>query len=156
MFDALTTKLTGVFQRLSGKGHLSEKDVDEALKEVRVALLEADVNFRVARDLVARVREKLVGTQVQQGLDPAQQVVKVVNEELTAVLSGGEHRLRPAPKTPSVIMLVGLQGSGKTTTVRLWGGTMQCPTCHNPHMNSGIGLVYSTSYGKLCVSCHKK
>ncbi|MSP78298.1 MAG: signal recognition particle protein [Dehalococcoidia bacterium] len=116
MFDALTAKLTGVFQRLSGKGHLSEKDVDEALREVRVALLEADVNFRVARDLVARVREKLLGVELQQGLNPAQQVVKVVNDELTAVLSGGDHKLKPSPQAPTIIMLVGLQGSGKTTT----------------------------------------
>ncbi|MBM3946096.1 MAG: hypothetical protein FJ315_01685 [SAR202 cluster bacterium] len=115
MFDALTTKLNAVFQKLGGKGHLTEKDVDEALREVRLALLEADVNFRVARDMVARVREKTVGTVVLQGINPAQQVVKAVDEELTAVLSGGEHRLRPSPKPPTVVMLVGLQGSGKTT-----------------------------------------
>jgi len=116
MFDALTNKLTAVFQKLGGKGHLGEKDVDEALREVRMALLEADVNFRVARDLVARVREKTVGSPLMQGLNPAQHVVKTVNEELTAVLSGGEHRMRPSPRPPTVVMLVGLQGSGKTTT----------------------------------------
>ncbi|MSQ11333.1 MAG: signal recognition particle protein [Dehalococcoidia bacterium] len=115
-FETLTGKLTAVFQRLSGKGHLGEKDVDEALKEVRVALLEADVNFRVARDLVAKVREKTVGSPLLQGLNPAQHVVKVVNEELAAVLSGGEHKLTTSPQTPTVVMLVGLQGSGKTTT----------------------------------------
>jgi signal recognition particle subunit SRP54 len=121
VFDTLTAKLNAVFSKLSGKGHLGEKDVDEALREVRMALLEADVNFKVARDLVARVREKTVGTALLQGINPAQQVVKAVNDELTATLSGGDHRLRPAPKLPTVVMLVGLQGSGKTTTAAKLG-----------------------------------
>lgn len=116
MFETLTEKLTAVFNKLRGKGKLTEKDVDEALKEVRMALLEADVNFRVARDFVDRVRQRAVGTGVLQSLTPGQQVVTIVYEELTKILSGGDHNLKPAPQSPTVVMLVGLQGSGKTTT----------------------------------------
>ena len=116
MFEALTERLTGIFGRLSSRGRLTESDVDAALKEVRIALLEADVNFRVARDLIARVRERAVGTEALTGINPAAQVIKAVNDELTATLSGGDHRLHPAPQPPTVVALVGLQGSGKTTT----------------------------------------
>ena len=116
MFDNLTDKLTGIFNRLSSKGRLTEKDIDEALGQVRRALLEADVNFRVARDFVAKVKERSLGSDVLESLTPGQQVVKIVHEELTDILSGGDHRLTPASQLPSVLMLVGLQGSGKTTT----------------------------------------
>ncbi|MBI4340144.1 MAG: signal recognition particle protein [Chloroflexi bacterium] len=118
MFDALTDKLTAVFQRLGSRGRLTEKDVDDALREVRIALLEADVNFRVARDLIARVRERALVGQVLQSLSPGQQVVKIVYEELTAVLGGSTQAqgLHPSPRAPSILLLVGLQGSGKTTT----------------------------------------
>ncbi len=116
MFDLLTDKLTAVFRKLGNKGRLTEKDVDEALREVRLALLEADVHFRVARDLINRVRERAVGQEVLRSLSPGQQVAKIVHEELTALLTGGSHQLSPSPQAPSVIMLVGLQGSGKTTT----------------------------------------
>ena len=116
MFEVLTDKLNGIFQRLTGKGRLTEKDVDEALRQVRLALLEADVNFRVARDLVSRVRERAVGSDVLESVSPGQQVVKIVHEELTSTLSGGDHRLTKGDRGPSVLMLVGLQGSGKTTT----------------------------------------
>ena len=116
MFEALTEKLTGVFARLGSKGRLTEKDVDEALKEVRLALLEADVNFKVAREFVARVREGALGHQVLSGVNPGAQVVKIVNDELTAILTSGDHKLHAAPQPPTVVMLVGLQGSGKTTT----------------------------------------
>ena len=116
MFEALTERLTGIFGRLSSRGRLTESDVDAALKEVRIALLEADVNFRVARDLIARVRERVVGTEALTGINPSAQVVKAVNDELTATLSGGEHKLHPASQPPTVVALVGLQGSGKTTT----------------------------------------
>ena len=116
MFEALTERLTGIFGRLSSRGRLTESDVDAALKEVRIALLEADVNFRVARDLIARVRERAVGTEALTGINPSAQVVKAVNDELTATLSGGDHRLHPASQPPTVVALVGLQGSGKTTT----------------------------------------
>ena len=116
MFDNLTDKLTGIFNRLSAKGRLTEKDIDDALGQVRRSLLEADVNFRVARDFVARVKERSLGSDVLDSLTPGQQVVKIVHEELTEMLSGGDHRLTPASQLPSVLMLVGLQGSGKTTT----------------------------------------
>ena len=116
MFEALTERLTGIFGRLSSRGRLTESDVDAALKEVRIALLEADVNFRVARDLIARVRERVVGTETLTGINPAAQVVKAVNDELTATLSGGDHKLHPVSQPPTVVALVGLQGSGKTTT----------------------------------------
>ena len=116
MFEALTEKLTGVLNRLPGKGRLTERDVDEALRQIRLALLEADVNFRVARDFVSRVQERAVGSQVMESLSPGQQVVKIVQEELTAILGGGNHRLDLASQPPTVVILVGLQGSGKTTT----------------------------------------
>ena len=116
MFENLTDKLTGIFNRLSSKGRLTEKDIDEALGQVRRSLLEADVNFRVARDFVAKVKERSMGADVLESLTPGQQVVKIVHEELTDILSGGDHRLTPASQLPSVLMLVGLQGSGKTTT----------------------------------------
>jgi signal recognition particle subunit SRP54 len=116
MFDNLTDKLTGILQKLTSKGRLTEKDIDEALSLVRRSLLDADVNFRVARDFVAAVKERVMGAGVMESLTPGQQVVKVVHEELTSLLSGGDHRMTPASRPPSVVMLVGLQGSGKTTT----------------------------------------
>ena len=116
MFDHLTEKLTGIFNRLSGKGRLTEKDIDDALSQVRRSLLEADVNFRVARDFIAKIKERSLDAAVLESLTPGQQVVKIVHEELTELLSGGDHRLTPASRLPSVLMLVGLQGAGKTTT----------------------------------------
>ena len=116
MFENLSEKLTGIFQRMQSRGRLTEKDMDEALGQVRRALLEADVNFRVARDFVAKVKERSLGIEVLQSLSPGQQVIKIVHEELTEILSGGDHRLLPASQLPTVLMLVGLQGSGKTTT----------------------------------------
>ena len=116
MFETLSEKLNDVFRRLGNKGRLTEKDVDEALREVRMALLEADVNFRVARDLVARIREKALQMDLQKTLSPGQQVVKITNEELTSVLGGGTRGLDRGPSDPSVILIVGLNGSGKTTT----------------------------------------
>jgi signal recognition particle subunit SRP54 len=116
MFETLSEKLGAVFKRLSGKGKLTEKDVDEALREVRLALLEADVNFKVVKDFVSRVRERAVGLEVLQSLTPGQQVVKIVNEELIVTLGGGQQKLKHAAQPPTVLMLVGLQGAGKTTT----------------------------------------
>ena len=116
MFDNLTDKLTGIFSRLTSKGRLTEKDIDEALGMVRRSLLEADVNFRVARDFVAAVKERSMGSDVLESLTPGQQVVKIVHEELTSLLSGGDHRLTPSSQATTALMLVGLQGSGKTTT----------------------------------------
>ena len=116
MFETLSEKLGAVFKRLSGKGKLTEKDVDEALREVRLALLEADVNFKVVKDFVSRVRERAVGVEVLQSLTPGQQVVKIVNDELIVTLGGGQQKLKHAAQPPTVLMLVGLQGAGKTTT----------------------------------------
>ena len=116
MFEALSEKLNGVFSRFTSKGRLTEKDVEEGLREVRLALLEADVNFKVARDFIQRVRERSVGTEVLESLSPGQQIVKIVHEEMTRILGGESSRLDIAPQPPTVVMLAGLQGSGKTTT----------------------------------------
>ena len=115
MFENLTDKLQAVFKKLSKRGRLSEADVDAALREVRLALLEADVNYKVVKDLLARVRERAVGAEVRRSLNPAQQVIKIVNEELVKTL-GAPDKLGLSGPPPHVIMLVGLQGSGKTTT----------------------------------------
>ncbi len=115
MLENLSGRLQGVIARLRGKGKLTEKDVEEALREVRLALLEADVNFKVVKDFVAKVKERAVGQEVLASLTPVQQVVKVVHEELTALMGGAQAKLATAPKPPTVVMLVGLQGSGKTT-----------------------------------------
>jgi signal recognition particle subunit SRP54 len=115
VFENLSDKLQGVFSKLSSRGRLSEADVDAALREVRLALLEADVNFKVVKEFIARVRERAVGAEVMKSLTPAQQVVKIVHEELIRTL-GEPSRLDLSGPTPHVVMLVGLQGSGKTTT----------------------------------------
>ena len=116
MFESLSEKLQDVFRRLGNKGRLTEKDVDDALRQVRLALLEADVNYKVVKDFVARVREQVVGEDVLKSLTPDQHVIKVVHDELVAMLGGGQARIEHAPRPPTVVMLVGLQGSGKTTT----------------------------------------
>ncbi len=116
MFETLSDKLQAVFSRLGNKGRLTEKDVDDALREVRLALLEADVNFRVARDFVARVREQALSEEVLKSLSPGQQVVKITNDELTSILGGGVSGLTTAAQPPSVILMIGLNGSGKTTS----------------------------------------
>ena len=116
MFENLTERLTGILNKLSSKGRLTEGDVDEALSLVRRSLLEADVNFRVARDFVAAVKERALASEVLESLSPGQQVVKIVNEELTSLLTGGDHSLTLSSQPVTTIMLVGLQGSGKTTT----------------------------------------
>ena len=116
MLDSLSTRLQTIFDKLGGRGRLSEENIQEALREVRVALLEADVNFKVVRAFIDRVKDKAVGQDVLTSLTPAQQVVKVVHTELVELLGGSGHRLASAPHPPTVIMLMGLQGSGKTTT----------------------------------------
>jgi signal recognition particle subunit SRP54 len=115
VFESLTQRLEGVWRRLRGRGRLTAQDVDEALREVRLALLEADVHFKVVRDFVARVRERAVGEDVLQSLTPAQQVVKIVHDELCALMGGTSARLTSAPQPPTVVLLCGLQGAGKTT-----------------------------------------
>ena len=116
MFDTLTDKLTAVFTKLGNKGRLTEDDVDAALREVRLALLEADVNFKVAREFVAAIKEKAVGGDVLKGISPGQAVVKLVHDQMVELLGSGDDSLKPQGTPPNVIMLVGLQGSGKTTT----------------------------------------
>jgi signal recognition particle subunit SRP54 len=117
MFEVLSEKLNAVFRLLGNRGKLTEKDIDEALRQVRLALLEADVNFKVVKDFTTRVRERSLGKEVMESLTPAQQIIKIVNEELIKTLGDGQgSRLASASQPPSVIMMVGLQGSGKTTT----------------------------------------
>jgi len=116
MFDSLKERLEGIFSKLRGKGRLTEEDINDALREVRRALLEADVNYKIAKDLVERIKERCLGQEVLSSITPAQQVYAVVYEELCNLMGGKKERLNFAPKPPSVFMLVGLQGSGKTTT----------------------------------------
>jgi len=114
-FENLSEKLSAAFKKLRGKGRLSESDIKEAMREVRMALLEADVSYKVVRDFVKTVTERSVGQDVLESLSPAQMVIKIVSDELTALMGGGETKLNISSKSPSVVMLVGLQGAGKTT-----------------------------------------
>jgi signal recognition particle subunit SRP54 len=116
MLEVLTQKLTAVFDKLGRKGKLSEGDIDDALRQVRLALLEADVNFKVVKEFLSRVRERALASEVLRSLTPAQQIIKIVNEELIAILGGEPGRLASVTDLPAVALLVGLQGSGKTTT----------------------------------------
>jgi signal recognition particle subunit SRP54 len=117
MFDTLTDKLGSIFKKLRGHGKLTEQNITEALKEVRLALLEADVNFKVVKDFIEKTRLRGIGQEVLESLTPGQQVIKIVHEELTALMGGSQTSLNLSFKPPIPIMLVGLQGSGKTTTV---------------------------------------
>lgn len=114
-FEGLTEKLTNAFKHIKSRGKLTESDVKQAMREVRLALLEADVNYKVAKDFANTVTEKAIGQNITESLTPAQTVVKIVNEELTALMGGGEERINTASKGPTVVMMCGLQGSGKTT-----------------------------------------
>ena len=116
MFEALSDRLAAALKKITGRGVLRPEDVDAALREVRLALLEADVNFKVVKEFVERVRARLVGAEISSGLTPPQTVVKAVSDELVELLGGNQEGLRYAPQPPTVIMLVGLQGSGKTTS----------------------------------------
>jgi len=116
MFDSLSSRLTSTLAQITKKGRITEKDLDEALSDVRRSLLEADVNFRVAKSFVENIKTKAIGEKVIDSLTPGQQVIKIVNEELTGILSGEEHSILQSSEKPTVIMMVGLQGSGKTTT----------------------------------------
>src|SRR3984957_13019041 len=115
MFETLSDRLESVFKSLRGKGRLSEEDIDATCREIRIALLEADVALPAVRQFVAAVKRRALGAEVSQALNPAQQVVKIVNEELVEILGGQTRRVRFAKNPPTVIMLAGLQGSGKTT-----------------------------------------
>ena len=121
-FEGLSEKLNNVFKKLRSKGRLSESDVKEAMREVRLALLEADVNFKVVKDFVKTVTEKAVGSDILESLTPAQQVVKIVNDELCALMGGSQSRVHMANRPPTVIMFVGLQGAGKTTNIAKLAG----------------------------------
>jgi signal recognition particle subunit SRP54 len=115
MFESLSARLQGVVDRLRGKAKITEADLDVALRDIRLALLEADVNYKVVKEFIARVREEALGVDLLSGLHPGQQVVKIVHDQLVAVLGGERQQLALAAR-PSVLMLIGLQGSGKTTT----------------------------------------
>ena len=112
-FEGLSEKLSNAFRKLRSKGKLTEDDVKAAMKEVRMALLEADVNYKVAKNFTAKVTERAVGSDVMESLTPAQMVIKIVNEELTALMGSEETKLKFASKPPTIIMMCGLQGSGK-------------------------------------------
>ena len=114
-FEGLTEKLSAAFAKLRGKGRLTEADIKEAMREIRLALLEADVSYKVVKDFVKTVSERAVGAEVLESLTPAQMIVKIVNEEMTALMGGGAAKLNMSSKPPTVVMLVGLQGAGKTT-----------------------------------------
>ncbi len=124
-FEGLTEKLSSVFKRIRGKGRLTEADVKEAMREIRLALLEADVSYKVVKDFVKDVTDKVTGTDVLESLSPAQTIVKIVNQELIALMGGGSSKLTIASAPPTVIMLVGLQGAGKTTNGAKLAGLMK-------------------------------
>lgn len=115
-FEGLSDKLQGVFKKLKGKGILTEEDINEAMREVKLALLEADVNFKVVKEFVNSVKEKALGEEVHASLNPAQQVIKIVNDELTALMGGTNSKLTYSPRGFTILLMVGLQGTGKTTT----------------------------------------
>ena len=124
-FEGLSEKLSATFKRLRGKGRLTEADVREGMREVRLALLEADVSYKVVKDFVAQVTERCIGADVLDSLTPAQQIVKIVNEELVQLMGGTNARLTTASKGPTVVMMVGLQGAGKTTNGAKLAGLMR-------------------------------
>ena len=115
MFESLSAKLQAAFKRLRGKGKLTEADVSEAMREVRMALLEADVSFKVVKQLISRIKERAIGQEVLESLTPGQQVIKIVHEEIISLMGNNESKIQISSKPPTIIMLVGLQGAGKTT-----------------------------------------
>ena len=124
-FEGLSEKLNAVFKSLKGKGRLTEADVRAGMREVRLALLEADVSYKVVKDFVAQVTERCVGSDVLDSLTPAQQIIKIVNEELTKLMGSTSARLNTANRGPTVVMMVGLQGAGKTTNGAKLAGLMR-------------------------------
>ena len=154
MFDALSDRFDGIFTRLRSRGRLSEKDVDEVAREIRLALLEADVNVKVVKEFIARVKERANGADVQKSLSPAQQVIKIVHEELVNTLGGVTGKLKMSSKPPTVVMLAGLQGSGKTTAAGKLArmlksqGSACCssrPTCNARPRSSSSGCSGASS-----------
>ncbi len=124
-FEGLSEKLSAAFKKLRGKGRLSEADVKEAMREIRLALLEADVSYKVVKQFIAQVTEKAVGSDVLEALSPAQMIIKIVNQELTELMGGASAKLTIASKPPTVVMMVGLQGAGKTTNAAKLAGLMK-------------------------------
>ncbi|MEG0756012.1 MAG: signal recognition particle protein, partial [Oscillospiraceae bacterium] len=124
-FEGLTEKLSAAFKKLRGKGRLTEADVKEAMREIKLALLEADVGFKVVKEFIAKVTERAIGADVLESLTPAQMIVKIVNEELTSLMGGADSKLNISSKPPTVVMLVGLQGAGKTTNGAKLAGLMK-------------------------------
>ena len=124
-FENLSSKLQDVFKKLKGKGKLNEKDVKDALREVKLALLEADVNFKIVKDFIKKITEKAVGEEVLGGLNPGQQVIKIVNDELIELMGSTQSKLTFSPKAPTVYMMAGLQGAGKTTTTGKLAGQLR-------------------------------
>ena len=122
-FEGLSEKLQGALRKMTGRGRLSEQDVKAGMREVRMALLEADVNYAVAKDFIKRVTEKCVGQDVLSSLTPGQQVIKIVNAELTELMGSTQSKLTWSPSTPTIYMLCGLQGAGKTTMAPSWRAT---------------------------------
>ena len=124
-FESLSDKLQNTFKKLKGKGKVGEKDLKDAMREVKLALLEADVNFKVVKDFIKKVSERASGAEVMESLTPAQQVIKIVNEELISLMGKNESKLEISSKPPTVIMMAGLQGAGKTTTAAKLGGLLK-------------------------------
>jgi len=131
-FEGLTEKLNATFKRLRGKGRLTENDVREAMREVRLALLEADVSYKVVKEFVSKVTERAIGSDVLDSLTPAQQVIKIVNEEMTALMGGVNAKIAMASQPPTVVMMVGLQGAGKTTTTAKLAGLLRRQQSRRP------------------------
>ena len=132
MFEALSDKLKKVLKDLRGESRLTPENLDMAMREIRIALLEADVNFKVVKDFIERVKSKAVGIEVMEGLNPGQQVVKIVNDELVEMLGGTSSRLLFTPRRPNSVMIVGLQGSGKTTSTGKLSSWLKKNQSRNP------------------------
>lgn len=150
-FDSLTDKLNSIFSKLSGKGKLTESDVKSAMREVKMALLEADVNFKVVKQFVSSVQERAVGEEVMNGLNPAQMVIKIVNEEMTSLMGSETTELQLQPgKQMTVVMMVGLQGAGKTTTAAKIAGKFKQKGKEAPARGAGHlpSRGYQTAAGK--------
>lgn len=143
-FEGLSERLQSTLQKIRGKGKLTESDVNEMMREVRLALLEADVNFKVVRDFVKRVKERAVGQEILQSLTPGQQVVKIVHDELKELMGGEQSKIDVASRPPTVIMMVGLQGAGKTTTTGKLANHLRKNFNRNPM------LVAADIYQSIC------
>ena len=139
IFEGLSERLQATFKKLRGHGKLTEADVNEAMRDVRMALLEADVNFKVVKDFVQKVKERAIGQNILETLTPAQAVIKIVDEELTALMGGTQSRLNISSAPPTVIMMVGLQGAGKTTTA----GKLAPASGSRRHLSPGGGKTAS-------------